>query len=657
LKGRGGSLKIDPDAGSPVKTALLLLCALLAAAPAAAAPVEAPAGALPAPEGRVASAQAIGHYLGARRAEGEGDFGGALEELRLALVFDAQSAQLRVVHAEVLARLARFDEAETEARRAVAVDPEGEAGADAWLLLGRVFWHRHDSRHAADALRTAAALELRHARLRGPDEDQTPDPEPWRLLGRVLSEAGDEAGAAKAWDDLAAWLPAEAARGFREMAKGYLEARDAARGERYLRRAVEVFPGDLEGWKRLGQLEERRRRFAEARTAWEAALRAEPEDLEALAALGRLSLRLSDAASARAYFRQLRLLDPDDAGAAAAAAMGLVEARRSAEALDFLEGWDGPPDARLHFVRGLALEELKRWAEAAQAFSLVPPDDRELWASSRMSRSQVLARAGQHAEALAGIEQAIAARPQDARLVTTRAWILERMGRGAEAVRSLEKAIAAREKAGDADGAAELYDALGASLAKDGRSAEAVAVLRRALSARPRSETLLYALGQAQERAGEADAAVAQMRALLVLNPDHAEALNFVGYSLAEKGVRLEEAERLVQRALELRPDSGYFLDSMGWVYFQKGDLLRAVTTLEQADALSGPEPTILEHLGDAYRRAQRGADAEKAYARALRSIEAGESQDGPEKTAAQRTAVERKLRELQSREARPSHN
>jgi len=596
---------------------------------------------------RHASAGAISHYLAARRAESEGDLPRAVEELRLALVFDEASAQIHAARASALLRLGRLDDADREARRTLELDPDGEAGADAHLIAGRIAALRRDGARARLAFRSAAALELAHARGRGPSERQGPDPEPWQALARLLRDAGDEAGETGTWEDLAPHLPVEAARGLREAARADLEAREPARAERRLRRATEIYPRDLEAWKQLAALVERGRRHAEARAAWEAALRADPEDLESLAALGRLSLRLGDAEGAQAYFRQLRHLDPDEAGAVAAAAMGLVEARRADEALRFLDGWRGPADPRVHYVRGLALEERRRWAEAAAAFSRIRPEDGELWVGARSNAAYALAHAGHGAEALRAVEEALAARPEEARLHTSRAWVLDRIGKSAEAARGLEAAIARREEAGDAEGISDLYEALAASLARAGRPAEGVAALRRALAARPRDEGLLFALGQAQERAGDMEAAIAQMRALLAVNPDHAEALNFVGYALAERGERLEEAERLLQRALELRPENGYFLDSLGWVYYQRGDMARAVATLERAAAAGDAEPTILEHLGDAYRKAGREADAAATWRRALRGIDAGESQDGPERVAAQRAAIERKLGEL----------
>jgi Flp pilus assembly protein TadD len=68
-------------------------------------------------------------------------------------------------------------------------------------------------------------------------------------------------------------------------------------------------------------------------------------------------------------------------------------------------------------------------------------------------------------------------------------------------------------------------------------------------------------------------------------------------------GVRLDEAEQLIQRALQLEPNDGFYIDSLGWVYFQKGDYARAVEQLERAVAITVDDPTIIEHLGDAYVR------------------------------------------------------
>ncbi|MFP2961921.1 tetratricopeptide repeat protein [Myxococcus sp. 1LA] len=128
------------------------------------------------------------------------------------------------------------------------------------------------------------------------------------------------------------------------------------------------------------------------------------------------------------------------------------------------------------------------------------------------------------------------------------------------------------------------------------------------------------------------------------MSPDHAAALNFLGYLLAQAGQNLDEAERRVRRALELRPDTGAYLDSLGWVYFRRGDYARAVDALERASMLSPDEPVILEHLGDAYQRVARMDEAAAAWRRALEVLALDpESAEPP----GQRAALERKLKAL----------
>ena len=306
------------------------------------------------------------------------------------------------------------------------------------------------------------------------------------------------------------------------------------------------------------------------------------------------------------------------------------------------------PDPRLRFAEGLALQELRRWPESADALAAVRPEAGELFASARVALADALSRAGRHAEAERALEAPLAEKPGDVRLITMRAAVLDRAGRSADAIALLRRAIAERERTSDRD-LPDLYTALAESLVRAGRPADAIVALRGALASRPRDEELLYALGAAYERAGQGEVAAAQMRALLSLNPDHVEALNFLGYSYAEQGVRLEEAEKLVRRALEIKPRSGHVLDSLGWVLFRRGDHRRAVEILEQADALVGPDATILEHLGDAYRGASRLGDAAQAYRRALGSV----GDELPADQGKRRAALERKLREVTERAGR----
>jgi tetratricopeptide (TPR) repeat protein len=109
------------------------------------------------------------------------------------------------------------------------------------------------------------------------------------------------------------------------------------------------------------------------------------------------------------------------------------------------------------------------------------------------------------------------------------------------------------------------------------------------------------------------------MRKAIELNPKNAAALNYLGYTWAEMGERLEEAEDLIVRALKIAPEDGFFIDSLGWVYYQKGDYARAIEHLERAVEITVDDPTIIEHLGDAYLKASKPDRALPRYRDALK--------------------------------------
>jgi tetratricopeptide (TPR) repeat protein len=84
-------------------------------------------------------------------------------------------------------------------------------------------------------------------------------------------------------------------------------------------------------------------------------------------------------------------------------------------------------------------------------------------------------------------------------------------------------------------------------------------------------------------------------------------------------GVQLDQAEELIERALKIEPNDGFYIDSLGWVYYQKGDYAKAVEHLERAVEITGDDPAIIEHLGDAYEKIGRSDKAAVRYREALK--------------------------------------
>ena len=100
--------------------------------------------------------------------------------------------------------------------------------------------------------------------------------------------------------------------------------------------------------------------------------------------------------------------------------------------------------------------------------------------------------------------------------------------------------------------------------------------------------------------------------------PEEPTALNYLGYSWAERGLNLEEAFELIEKAVSLQPNSGAIIDSLGWAHYQLGDYAQAVGHLEQAAALAPDDSTVTEHLGDVYWRLGREREARYQWNRAL---------------------------------------
>ena len=128
---------------------------------------------------------------------------------------------------------------------------------------------------------------------------------------------------------------------------------------------------------------------------------------------------------------------------------------------------------------------------------------------------------------------------------------------------------------------------------------------------------LFYQRGIAYERLKEWDKAEPNFRKALELYPDQPQVLNYLGYSWVDMGMNLEEGLDLIKKAVELRPNDGYIVDSLGWAHYRMGRYEEAVTELERAVSLKPDDPVLNDHLGDAYWRAGRKLEATFQWAHA----------------------------------------
>ena len=151
------------------------------------------------------------------------------------------------------------------------------------------------------------------------------------------------------------------------------------------------------------------------------------------------------------------------------------------------------------------------------------------------------------------------------------------------------------------------------------RHRDAFDMLDQALAKEPEQPELLYDLALTAEKLERFDLLESHLRKLIAVKPDHAHAYNALGYSLADRNLRLPEARKLVEKALELAPEDYFILDSLGWVQFREGDLKGAARTLRRAYA-GRPDAEIGAHLGEVLWQLGEREEADRIWQESLKS-------------------------------------
>jgi len=192
------------------------------------------------------------------------------------------------------------------------------------------------------------------------------------------------------------------------------------------------------------------------------------------------------------------------------------------------------------------------------------------------------------------------------------AYILERQEKPDKAIALLKETISHKRDN------PQLYLMLASVYEIKGEYLNAVDTLKEGLTFNERNTGLHYRLGIVLDKLKRNKECIEQMEIVIKINPKHADALNYIGYTYADKGIYLDKALELIERAIQYKPNSGYIIDSLGWVYFRKGQYDKALRELKRAVELVPEDPTINEHLGDVYFRRKDYSEALKIYRKAL---------------------------------------
>ncbi|MDR1037142.1 MAG: tetratricopeptide repeat protein [Deltaproteobacteria bacterium] len=363
----------------------------------------------------------------------------------------------------------------------------------------------------------------------------------------------------------------------------------------------------------LGRVALRQGDRREAARHFAAAVAKKPDFVESLIELALLNEQSGDLRAAERNYRQIIRHRPDITMAKARLTRILVKTGKRREALALIEEVSGTAmggeDAGI--TLGLMFLEDSLWQQAAVEFSGVLKRDPQN-SRARYLLAVTQGETGQVQQALENLGSVPYQSDEYVDAVLYQAAILSKENRRPEALAALAQARRSHP------GAPMLLVASGRIMEEQERVAEALAVYREGVKLFPDSADLFFALGAAEDRLGHRSECLAAMARAVELNPEFSEALNYLAYTWAEEERNLKEALTLALKANNLRPDNGYYLDTLGWVYYRMNDFAKALPLLERAAQLSGDDPVVMEHLGDVLGRVGRSPEARRAYARAI---------------------------------------
>lgn len=588
-------------------------------------------------------------FLRARTAMADGRFRDALELYRQVIGLLPEDAIVRFEYAQLLRDLNVAEEAERQAREAVRLDPRLP---EAHRLLGSI--------ELAAAERDPKRLDGAIAELRVAHELAPVDPQTAVTLARALLARGEPGEAARVLDELpqsrthpgilrlAAEAKARSGR-TREAETIYRALLGASPADREIAAALvdllEESDRMDEALSILRDLEKRdpenaaiaeritldlarAGRFAEAEKRARDLAARRPENRAIRRLLAQVLFEKGDIAEGEGILRALRTADPEDDVTTRALASELLRERRFDEARALLEdllrrAGEDPKKADLRRAAKVDLGYLALLTKdyGAARSILDPIAVGETGVDPRAVRI-LFAVARDREDAASGLATARAASALEPRNPEWSAAVGEFSIRAGETRPGEEilNRLAASTDPEPVLAAADAYSRL-----KNYRTA--VRVAREAARRFPDSSEILFRLGSSLERAGSPQEAEEIFRGLLTDRPNDSATQNYLGYMWADRGVHLEEALALIEKAVAREPRNGAYLDSLGWAYFRLGRLEAAERNLLEARRRDPHDATIEEHLGDL---SVRQGSLEKAIAHFERAL--GLKHEEPEK-------------------------
>ena len=442
----------------------------------------------------------------------------------------------------------------------------------------------------------------------------------------------------------------------------YTQTKDLAKAEDAYRRAADLEPSEPSHQRGLGQTLLAEEKYQEALKVYQRLSDLMPDDPDVYLRLGQIYRELHQMDKAEDALVKARQYSPGSLDVIYNEAMlyqsqGRFEdaIRVLSEAVTQVKGQSASMSSRRRFL-GVLYQQLGQLYRDTQNYPAAINTYEELGhlGDDEDRRSHLLMMdtyrmAKDLSKAMQVGKEALAKYPKDPEIKSNYALLLGESNQTDEAVKLLRAQLNGNPTDRDTNlNIAQIYER-----ARRYKEAEQAARAAEAIPGSPRdNEMVWFLLGAIYERQKFFDKAEAEFKNALDVNPKNAAVLNYYGYMLGDLGIRLDEAQSLVNRALAEDPYNGAYLDSLGWIYYKQNKLADAEATLRKALEREGHDPTIHSHLGDVYAKSGRPelafAEWEKSLAEWKRVLPADVE---PEKVA----DVEKKVSQSKHRVAQKS--
>ena len=614
----------------------------------------------------------------------------SIESYKRALAIDPNSAVIKERLAEIYAKSQRIRDAVVQAQEALEIDPNN---VDAHRLLARIYVRSLGDLEAGDVQQenltkaieqfqailkldprdTYSSLWLaRLYRFENKHEDaeqvlrgvvkQEPDNEP--ALEQLSQLLIDEGRPQEAIDLLEQAVSDSASPDLYDLlGEAYSQLKMYSKAEAAYRRAADEDPDDPGHRHGLAQALMAQDKYAAALEQFQKLSQLEPGNWENHLRASQLQRHLGQFNEAESSLARARQLAPGNLEILYNQALLEEEEGRFEDAVkiltDAIAGIKNEPGTNANAL-GILYEQLGHtyrdqgnYAAALDAFQQMAKANPDSAKRAKMLMIDTYRESHDMDRAIAEAKKALDQDPKSREATITLALLYGEKSETSAATELLQGLL----KGTDTDQEIYIDIAQVQSRGKKFGEAEQTAQKAEQMAQDPEArQTAWFMLGSIYERQKKYDQAEREFRKVLDVNPNNAPVLNYFGYMLADRGVRIEEATSMIQHALKEDPSNGAYLDSLGWAYYKQNKLAEAEEYLRKAVDRDGHDPTILSHLADVYLKLGQNERAAELFERSLaewqRALPADYEADKASEVETQLKNLKRRLAQKSSSEA-----